>query len=93
MDFSMEVTIFLAYAAGLIAIYFLGKLLIVPIKTILKLMLNSIIGGLILLLINAFGSSLGIFLPVNLITAVMAGVLGVPGIVGILIYFNAASLF
>lgn len=93
MDFGMEVSIFLAYAAGLMAIYFLGKLLIVPIKTILKLMLNSIIGGVILMLINTFGAGLGIFLPVNLITAVIAGVLGVPGIVGILIYFNIPSLF
>ncbi|MDO4545929.1 MAG: pro-sigmaK processing inhibitor BofA family protein [Bacillota bacterium] len=93
MDFGMEVSIFLVYAAGLMAIYFLGRLLIVPIKTILKLLVNSLIGGVLLFLCNLFGGGLGIFLPLNMITAAIVGLLGIPGTVGILVYFNVPSLF
>lgn len=93
MDFGMEVGIFLAYAVGLMAVYFLGRLLIVPIKTLLKLVLNSIIGGVILMVINFFGGSLGIFLPVNFLTAVIAGLLGIPGVLGMALYFYLTALF
>ncbi len=88
MDFGMEIGIFLAYTAGLTVIYLFGRLLIVPAKILLKLVVSSIIGGAVLLVINFIGGIIGISLPVNIITALMAGALGVPGILGMLIYFN-----
>lgn len=88
MDFGMEASIFLAYTAGMLAIYFLGRFLIVPLKILVKLMINSIIGGIIMLIINFIGGGLGVFLPINIITALISGALGVPGILGLLIYFN-----
>ena len=88
MDFGMEAGIFLAYTAGIMLIYLFGRLLIVPVKFLLKLMAISIVGGLVLVLINFAGGGIGIALPVNIITALMAGVLGIPGVLGMLVYFN-----
>lgn len=88
MDFGMEAGIFLAYTAGIMMIYLFGRLLIVPVKFLLKLIASSIVGGLVLVLINVAGGGLGIALPVNIITALIAGVLGVPGVLGMLMYFN-----
>ena len=42
MDFGMEAGIFLAYTAGLMLIYFFGKILIVPIKSLIKLLFNGV---------------------------------------------------
>ena len=63
---------------GLIFIF--GKILIVPIKKIVKLIVNSILGGVLLIFINYIG---GIFfnfsIGVNIWTSVIVGILGIPG--------------
>lgn len=88
MDFGMEAGIFLAYTAGIMMIYLFGRLLIIPVKFLIKLLVSSVAGGLALVLINLAGGGIGIVLPVNIITALLSGVLGVPGVLGLLIYFN-----
>lgn len=93
MGFGMEAGIFLAYTAGLLAVYFFGRLLLVPVRIIMKLLASSLIGGLVLAMLNLLCINFEIFFPVNPLTAGIAGLLGIPGIIGILIFFNAASLF
>lgn len=88
MSFGLEVGIFLAYAAGLFVIYIMGKLLIVPIKWVARLMLNSVIGGVIILLVNLVGDQVGIYLPLNILTAAIVGILGAPGAACLLVFFN-----
>ncbi|MFQ7473529.1 MAG: pro-sigmaK processing inhibitor BofA family protein [Anaerovoracaceae bacterium] len=88
MDFGMETSIFLAYTAGMLILYFIGRLFFVPIKIILKLLVNSIIGGAALVIIKLIGANFGIMLPVNPVNAIITGLTGVPGILGLLIYFN-----
>jgi inhibitor of the pro-sigma K processing machinery len=85
----MEVGIFLAYAAGLLLIYLMGKFLLVPLKWAGRLLANSIIGGLALILVNAAGGYMGILIPLNPITAGISGILGIPGIVWMLLLFNS----
>lgn len=92
MDFGMEAGIFLAYACGLLAICFFGKLLLIPVKYLLKALVNSLLGGVILVVLNIILGKFGIILPINGITAAVTGLLGIPGMVGILIYFIALSL-
>lgn len=91
MDFGMEAGIFLAYTACLMAIYFFGRLLLQPLKFILKLMASSIAGGAVLLVLNGVGGSFGIFVPLNIITAVVVGLTGVPGLAVLLVYFQFFS--
>lgn len=89
MEFGAEASIFLAYALGILAVYFFGKVFLVPLKILLKLLVGSLLGGLALLIINAAGSSIGIMVPLNLLTAGIAGILGFPGVVCLVIYFNS----
>lgn len=88
MDFGMEAGIFLAYTAGIMLIYFFGRMLIVPLKSLLKLLLNGVAGGVLLIIINMAGGVIGLSIPVNIMTVFIAGLLGVPGIAGLLIYFS-----
>ncbi len=88
MDIGMEAGIFLVYAAGMFIVYFFGRMMLVPLKKIAKLLVNSAIGGICLLAINAVGSSVGLSVPINVITAVITGLLGLPGVAGLVVYFN-----
>ena len=81
MDTGMEVIIFLAYAAGLLIIFFLAKFFAFSGRIILKIIINSICGGIILIVINLIGAGFGIHLPINVVTGFGIGTLGIPGIV------------
>lgn len=87
MSIGMEVGIFLAYALGMLIVYFTGRFLLVPLKWIVRMILNSVVGGIVILLINYFGASLGMLLPLNPITAAIIGILGVPGLLMLGIFF------
>lgn len=81
MDTGMEVIIFLAYAAGLLIIFLLAKFFAFSGKVILKIIINSVCGGIILVVINLIGANFGIHLPINIVTGFGIGTLGIPGIV------------
>lgn len=88
MDLGVEAGVFTIYAAAIAAIFLLGRILLIPIKVLLKLVVNSVVGGAFLVLLNIAGSASGIVMPVNIITAVIAGLLGLPGVAGLVIFFN-----
>ncbi len=75
----------MAYAVGLVMIYFICRLFIKPLKWALKLLLNGVIGGLILVTINLIGGFAGMSIIINPLTSLLAGFLGVPGIALIII--------
>lgn len=74
-----------AFAIGLGLLYLLGKLITVPVKLVIKLLANGVIGGLLLMLINFLGTYVGLSIEVNPINAVVAGFLGIPGVILLLI--------
>lgn len=92
MDIWSGIAVFMAYAACIILVFFLGKLLWIPVKFLLKLVISSLAGGLFLIFLSVLSRMIGILIPVNLITAAITGILGVPGVIGMLIYFNIFSL-
>lgn len=67
------------YVACICFIFLLGRFFIVPIKTILKLIINSIFGGVLIYIINIIGGTYGFHIGLNLVTAICIGILGVPG--------------
>lgn len=67
------------YLACICFIFLLGRIFIVPIKTILKLITNSILGGVLIYIINIIGGAYGFHIGINLVTAICIGILGVPG--------------
>jgi len=77
----MDVNIIIAFTLGLVLIYLIGRVMLVPIKWVLKLLINALVGGIILGVINYFGTILGIHVPINPITALAVGFLGIPGVV------------
>ncbi|MCG8541878.1 MAG: pro-sigmaK processing inhibitor BofA family protein [Clostridia bacterium] len=81
MGIGIELSVIFTYALGLILLYVIGYLLVFPFKWILKLIYNGIIGGILLLLVNLIGKIIGFSLVINPITALVAGFLGVPGVI------------
>ncbi len=63
----------------IILLFILGKIFILPLKNILKLVFNSILGGLLIYLINIIGMNFGFHIGLNLLTSVLVGILGIPG--------------
>jgi inhibitor of the pro-sigma K processing machinery len=80
MGISLDLNIILAYAFGLLLLYIVGWLLVMPVKFILRLLYNGIIGGLMLWALNLAGSFFGLRVAINPVTALIAGFLGIPGV-------------
>ncbi|WP_053954903.1 pro-sigmaK processing inhibitor BofA family protein [Inediibacterium massiliense] len=81
MGMGIELNILLAYAFGLILLYILGYILLIPIKLIMKFIYNGIVGGIMLVVLNFIGSFLNLHIGINPLTALVAGFLGVPGVI------------
>lgn len=71
--------IVLIFAA--IAVIVVAKLLAWPVKKIIKLAANVFFGIILIFLVNTFGNNIGITIPFNMFTALIAGILGVPGVI------------
>lgn len=56
------------------------RLLVLPMKLVFKLAIHSGCGFLCLWLLNSIAPFTGILFPVNAVTALIAGILGLPGI-------------
>lgn len=75
MDFNSSITFFIC----IIFIIIFGKFFILPFKSIIKLVFNSILGAILLYIINVFGVNFGFHIGINIITAICIGILGIPG--------------
>ena len=60
-------------------------------KRLIELIINILLGIVVIWLINKFGGSLGISIPLNFITALVVGVLGIPGVI-ILVLLNLIGI-
>ncbi len=81
----MDITTILFYLAGLILIYVLGIFLVVPLRILIKLFLNAIIGIIVLFLFNIVGGIFNFSLSLNFLNAFIVGFLGVPGVILLII--------
>lgn len=80
-----DVGIILAYSAGIMLIFMISWIFVKPFKFLGKLILNSLLGALFLIIFNYFSQYTGIYIGVNEITALILGALGIPGFIAILI--------
>jgi inhibitor of the pro-sigma K processing machinery len=74
------VNVVIAALFTLVILYLVAQVFLKPIKLLWKLIFNSAIGVVLLLLINFIGAAFAFVLPVNIITVLIAGFLGIPGI-------------
>lgn len=80
----MDINI-ITYLACICFLFIFGRLFIVPIKKILKLVLNSVIGGFTIFLINLIGASFNFHIGLNFFTSIIIGLLGLPGAVVLIV--------
>ena len=71
----------LAIAVPVVLVILALKLLLTPMKIIWKLALNSLSGFICLWLLNLVSGITGIVFEINLLTTLIVGFLGIPGIV------------
>ena len=81
----IDVFAILAIFLAIGAVYIVGVLLVLPIKIVVKLVINGIVGAVALFIINIFGGLIGLTVGINPITALIAGFLGIPGIILLLL--------
>ena len=67
----MDTTNLITYLACICFIFLFGRIFIVPVKKVLKLIFNSLLGGLIIYIINLVGSSFGFHIGLNLFTSIL----------------------
>lgn len=75
----------ITYLACICFIFIFGRLFIVPIKKILKLVFNSILGGVSIFLINLIGANFGFHIGLNIFTSIIVGILGLPGVICLIV--------
>lgn len=71
---------FVSILVPLLLLGLMIRLIMLPIKWFWKLLLNSVCGFLCLWLMNSIAGFTGIYFPINYVTVIVAGFLGLPGI-------------
>ncbi len=83
---TIDYGVILAYIVGIILLFILGRLLVVPLKVVLKLALNALAGAVAILAVNWVGSFFGVhLLALNIYSAFIVGTLGIPGFILLII--------
>ena len=81
MDFS---NVFVIIGA-IVFLAVIGKVFSIPLKSILKLIGNSVLGGILIFVINLVGSAFNFHIGLNVGTSLLVGILGVPGAILLII--------
>ena len=65
----------------LVILYIVAQVFIKQVKLLWKLLLNSAVGLVIVLIVNYLASYFDFSLPINIISVLIAGFLGIPGVI------------
>jgi len=74
----LETNTIITYLACIFFLLIIGRIFILPLKSILKLIGNSVIGGILIFVINLVGAMFNFHIGLNIGTAVVVGILGIP---------------
>ena len=77
----MDFTMILPILIGVAVLFIVLKLLALPMKIIIQLVINGLVGGLVIFIVNLIGANFGFMIDLTWITALIVGFLGVPGVV------------
>lgn len=77
----MDINIIISVVICIIFLLIFGKIFLLPVKKIFKLVLNTGLGALAIFIINTIGTSFGFHIGLNIINALTVGILGIPGAV------------
>jgi inhibitor of the pro-sigma K processing machinery len=76
----MSITLLLMLVSCALGLLLLGKLVSKPGTLIKKLLFNSVIGIVIIWILNSLGSFVAFTIPLNFFTVLVTGILGLPGV-------------
>lgn len=76
---SLENHTLIIYLACICFLFLFGRIFILPLKSVIKLILNSVLGGIIIYIINLVGGMFQFHIGLNYITIIFVAILGVPG--------------
>lgn len=76
----METNTIITFLACIIILFIVGRIFILPLKKILKLVINSVLGGALIYIINLVGATFGFHIGLNIGTSIFVGILGLPGV-------------
>lgn len=80
-----DIGVVMAYSAGIMFVFMISWIFLKPLKFFGKLILNSFLGALFLIIFNYFGQFTDVHIGVNEVTALLIGILGIPGFIAILL--------
>lgn len=80
MKLQLDPMLILFFLLGIVILYLSGRLLLAPFKLILKLVLNSALGGCAIVILNLIGQFLSFHIPLNPLNSVLTGIFGLPGV-------------
>ena len=75
----------ITFLACVCFLFLIGRVFALPVKKVLKLVFNSILGGGLIYVINIIGSSFGFHIGLNLVTSIAIGILGIPGVIALIL--------
>ena len=75
----MDTKIVLTFIACVAIIFIFGKSFILPIRIAIKLIINACLGMLLIFIINLIGNSFSFHIGLNILNAIIVGILGIPG--------------
>lgn len=75
----MDINIIISVVICIIFLLIFGKIFLLPVKKIFKLVINTGLGALAIFVINTIGTSFGFHIGLNIINALIVGILGIPG--------------
>ena len=77
----MENYSLLIYISCIIFLIIIGKIFIMPLKKIMKLVINSAIGAGLIYIINLVGANFYFHIGLNWFTIICSGILGITGVI------------
>lgn len=80
MDLQIDSKLILLYGLGIIILYMVGRVFLKPMRMIFKIVYNSILGLIALLVINFVGKYFGLNIALNIYSVLITGFLGIPGL-------------
>lgn len=75
----LDTNTIITYLACIIFLFIFGKIFVLPLKKIIKLVINSLLGAALIYIINIIGASFEFHIGLNVITSIFVGILGIPG--------------
>ncbi len=68
-------------AATVVFVVLLIRILLKPIKGILKFLIHAVFGYVLLFVVSFLGDFIGLDIPMNLVNVLVAGFFGIPGVI------------